>query len=155
MTGAAGKGTAGCRVWRIITSPLSLSVWILCLNPALAEPPAKADETNSLCPSGYPDSFCSSSTAAASRPKTYRRFGLPSAMPHATPLESTAPAASESRSWMPAPRERKEPEFVSRLRGLDDLSVVTFWKNDDAKVYMGLEDGTPGIHLKQIIPEKR
>jgi hypothetical protein len=54
---------------------------------------------------------------------------------------------------MPAPKASGEPEFVSRIRGLDDLAVVTFWKTEGAKIYMGLEDGRPGIHLKQILPD--
>ena len=126
-------------------------IWIVSATPAHADP-------EGLCPAGYPKSFCSSAAATQGRArapgKSYRRFGLPGGV-RQTPLDSSISAAapSEEQAWMPAPSVSREPEFVSRLRGLDDLAVVTFWKTEGAKIYMGLEDGRPGIHLKQILPE--
>jgi hypothetical protein len=64
-------------------------------------------------------------------------------------IDSAAPT-EESAAWMPEPETPREPAFVTRMRGLDDLAVVTFWKTEGAKVYMGLDDGRPGIHLKQL-----
>ena len=129
---------------------------ILSAKSALADP--QGADGQGLCPAGYPKSFCSTAAAGNSRAapaaSSYRRFGLPSGA-RQMPLGASisAAAATEESAWMPAPKTSTEPEFVSRLRGLDDLAVVTFWKTEGAKIYMGLEDGRPGIHLKQIVPD--
>ncbi len=133
---------------RLLMSVSLACVWMLSAKPVLADP-------EGLCPAGYPKSFCSSTPASGLQGtqgnRTYRRFGLAGGA-RQTPVnpEISAAALTESQSWMPAPERPREPEFVSRIRGLDDLAVVTFWKTEGAKIYMGLEDGRPGIHLKQI-----
>jgi hypothetical protein len=136
----------------LLVSFVLVSLTIASAKPALADP-------EGLCPAGYPESFCSTAATgplrAAPAGKSYRRFGLPGGA-RQTPLESRVRAAAltEEPAWMPAPKASSEPEFVARIRGLDDLAVVTFWKTEGAKIYMGLEDGRPGIHLKQIVPDR-
>ncbi len=133
---------------RLLVSVSLACFWIFSAKPVLADP-------EGLCPAGYPKSFCSSTPANGPQgtrgTRTYRRFGLAGGARQAAvnPTISAA-AVSEKQSWMPAPETPREPEFVSRIRGLDDLAVVTFWKTEGAKIYMGLEDGRPGIHLKQL-----
>lgn len=139
---------------RVAALLILLPVGLVGASLAVADPaPPQSDD---LCPAGYPKSFCTS-TAKSSRGTTassgtYHRFGLPSAMRRTLPdanIDSAAPQA-DSPGWMPQPASRQEPAFVTRIRGLEDLAFVTFWKTEGAKIYMGLEDGRPGIHLKQL-----
>jgi len=40
--------------------------------------------------------------------------------------------------------------LVGQLRGLEDLSLVTFWENRSAKLYLGIsKDGIAGINIRQ------
>ena len=40
--------------------------------------------------------------------------------------------------------------LVGQLRGLQDLSLVTFWENRSAKLYLGISrDGIAGINIRQ------
>jgi hypothetical protein len=156
MSGTAGRRPSIRASIRHPVRPVLASISFACIclfsaKSALADPQA-------LCPAGYPKSFCSTAAASHGRhapgARPYRRFGLPGGVRQA-PLDSSisAAAVAEEPTWMPAPKASGEPEFVSRIRGLDDLAVVTFWKTEGAKIYMGLEDGRPGIHLKQILPD--
>ncbi|MDH3401585.1 MAG: hypothetical protein OEM03_11550 [Chromatiales bacterium] len=40
--------------------------------------------------------------------------------------------------------------LVGQLRGLEDLSLITFWENRSAKLYLGIsKDGIAGINIRQ------
>ncbi len=139
---------------RVATLLLLLPFSLAGVRLASADPaPQPADD---LCPAGYAKSFCASTAkparSAAASSGSYRRFGLPSAMRRTLPdadIDSAAPTTGNPR-LMPQPDAREEPALVTRIRGLEDLAVVTFWKTEGAKIYMGLDDGRPGIHLKQL-----
>lgn len=40
--------------------------------------------------------------------------------------------------------------LVGQLRGIEDLSLITFWENSSAKLYLGVsKDGIAGINIRQ------
>lgn len=45
---------------------------------------------------------------------------------------------------------RDNTTLVGQLRGLEDVSLITFWENDSTKLYLGVSrDGIAGINIRQ------
>lgn len=139
-----------CR--RII--PILSFLALLAMQPAVAQ--EYADEPASTCTeSCFKDSAQKIVSHLFSYPKKFGLVAIEHLASQAGPALSFGPPAATypagpSQWEMDKIAFQDNSTLVGRLRGIEDLSLLTFWENRSAKLYLGIsKDGIAGINIRQ------